>query len=326
MAAPAVAPALAGVEALAGLTLVAGCVIFLMLHRAWISTIGWLMHKIADWIDFTIHLPLGRSIRPFEDAAKSIRKASDNVGNAFAHLALRCENGAVWFFHQARTTIVWVGNEIASLAEDTWHGIDELVNHYIPSAVGFARHQLEHAFKGIEAGLTRLEHYATHTFKGIEAGLVSLEHRLAHRILTSLHPLEALYGRTVKQIRRLLRSISGLEKATIGVGAAALVATALSRLGLRWLKCPALGRIGRKIGCGGFSWLEAFFADTFEALLVLDLCRFALAAQKLARFVVPQLGAVLLVENAVCLGGGASLPSAADETKASTKITLPSAV
>jgi hypothetical protein len=134
----------------------------------------------------------------------------------------------------------------------------------------------------------------------------------------------ARVGITAKQLRRLSRRLTRVEELTVGLGAVALVGAALGRLGLGWLRCPALGRVGRKIGCGGFSWLEGFFAEAFEALLVIDLCRFALAAQSLARFVVPQLGAVLLVENAVCLGGGASLPSAHDVTRVSTSITLPS--
>src|SRR5215472_6095718 len=182
----------------------------------------------------------------------------------------------------------------------------------MPALITLGTHKLEHAFRGIEAGVTSLAHKAEREFKGIEAGLVSLEHRIVHGIEHAFSATTHTVGVTAKQLRRLARRTSLLEKATVGAGAAALVSAALGRIGLRWLKCPALGRIGRKIGCGGFSWLEAFFADAFEALLVLDLCRFALGAQKLARLVVPQLGAVLLVQDAVCLGGGATLPSAHD--------------
>ncbi len=86
-----------------------------------------------------------------------------------------------------------------------------------------------------------------------------------------------------------------------------------------------MGRMARTIGCGGFAAAETFLSATFEAMLVLDLCRYALAAQRLARFIVPQLGALLLVQDAVCLGGGASLPSAHDSPRLTTRIALPSA-
>ena len=325
MAAPAAPAAGAGVEAIAGLFLILAYVVLIAVHRAWISTLGWLMHKIADLIDFGIAIPLKGTVHPLRSAANAIRAASDNVATAIGSLALRSENGAVWMFHQSEATLRWVGAEIASLAEDTWHGIDEVITRDIPALITLGTHKLDRAFRGIEAGVTSLEHKLAHEFKGIDAFVRTLEQKIAHDIAHAGTVASHLYGITAKQLRRLGRRTSALEKATIGAGAAALTAAALSKLGLRWLKCPALGRIGRKIGCGGFHWLETFFAEAFEALLVLDLCRFALGAQKLARLVVPQLGAVLLVQDAVCLGGGATLPSAHDSPTVSLVITLPSA-
>ncbi len=325
MAAPAAPAAGAAVEGIAGLFLLLSFVVFTGLHRGWLATIGWLMHKIADWIDFTISLPFGKSIRPFENAASAIRKASDNVGHAFGYLALKSENGAVWFFHQARQMLVWTADEIAALAQDTWHGIDAVVTRDVPRIVGAKLRPITHGLRGIDATVTRLEHSLTKRLRGIDATLGRIERVVTRTLPHEIAHVGTRVGTTAKQLRRLARRTSALERATIGAGAVALVGTALTGLGLKWLKCPALGRVGRKLGCGGFGLIEEFLSTTFEALIVIDLCRFAIAAQRLAALVVPQLGAVLLVPEAVCLGGGAQLPSAHDSPKTTVRITLPSA-
>lgn len=158
-----------------------------------------------------------------------------------------------------------------------------------------------------------------------------LERRLAklaaHGVgaINDVRVLPARVGYTARQLRHALRRLSRLERITAGLGAVALVGTALGRMGLGWLRCPSLSRVGRRIGCGGFGIIEEFLAPAFEALVVLDLCRFALAAQRLAREFVPALGLVILTADAICLGGGASLPSAHDSKVVSTRIRLPSA-
>ncbi len=187
---------------------------------------------------------------------------------------------------------------------------------------------LDRATRATIATLRSNAAHLTNRVDGLAARVAHVEHVAGATVATTaanVATLPARVGSTPKQLRRLARRTSALERATVGIGAAALVVAALGRLGLGWLRCPSLLRMGRRLGCAGFGWLEAFFAEAFEALVVLDLCRFALAAQSLARVVVPQLGAVLLVQNAVCLGGGARYPTAPDATTVSTSITLPSA-
>lgn len=170
---------------------------------------------------------------------------------------------------------------------------------------------------GLAAGLTVLGRYVHHHVPALEHGLADLRHRVGHTA--------ARVGQTPSSIRRFGHRLTRLERMTVGLGAVALVAGAMRRMGLGWLRCAPLSRVGRKIGCGGFGVLEEFLSPAFEALLVADLCRFALLTQSVVREIVPELGVFLLVQNAVCLGGGASLPSAADKVSVHTKITLPSA-
>jgi hypothetical protein len=183
------------------------------------------------------------------------------------------------------------------------------------------------------ARIRALEHSAV-TTQGALVALITrkvaaAEHRLAGAIAIPAHAIAGVLprvGRLERRAEAQAARLTKVEKATVGIGTAALVLTALNRLKLGWLLCPALLRMGRKHGCGGFHFLEALLAPAFEALLILDLCQYAQVAQKIAREAAPELGVFLLVQNAVCLAGGASLPSAHDNVKAHTRITLPSAV
>lgn len=56
-------------------------------------------------------------------------------------------------------------------------------------------------------------------------------------------------GYTWKQLRSALSRLRKLEKATAGAGAVALVATALARMGLSWIRCRQVKKAGRAI-CG----------------------------------------------------------------------------
>lgn len=325
MAAPAVPAAGAGVEAIAGLFLFVAFLLLIGLQQTWRATVGWIFHKLADLLDSVSFTVVHVSVTPFGFVAHALRAASDNVYAALGFAALQLEHSAVWLFHQAERQIKWIGHEIASLAQDTYQGINDLITREIPGAIHAATRPIVQRLHGIDRTISRLDRLFHEQIRRLTHGIDRLTHIVTRTIPHELDAIRSRAGSTSRQLRRLARRTSSLERAFAGAAFAAAVATALSRLGLRWLRCPALGRIGRKIGCGGFSFLEAFFAEAFEAMVFLDLCRFALAAQQLARFIVPQLGDLLLLESAICLGGGATLPSAHDSPKLTTRIELPTA-
>lgn len=315
----------AAVEGLGGLLLFVGFLVLLGLQKSWRTTIGWLFREVADWIDIDIGIPHLGSIHPFSAAADALRAADHNVYAALGYSALKLENGAVWLFHEAWRTLRWTGHEIAALAEEMFHGFRDLAVVHIPEAVRLGIHGLDRRARALERSLGGLIHV---TIPHLRHGIAALGARVGHLARALPHDIAlqgARIGITAKQLRRLGARVKRLEKEIAAATTAVAFAYALRKFGLRWLRCPALGRIGRKIGCGGFSWLETFFAEAFEALIVTDLCRFAIGAQRLARLVVPQLGVLLLVQNAVCLGGGATMPSAHDSPQVTTRVTLPSA-
>lgn len=259
MAAPAAPAAGAGIEAIAAFGLILSFAVCWALRQVWVATLGWLMHKLADLIDFSISIPIKGSIRPLEGAANAIRAASDNVSNALGYLALKSENGAVWLFHQAAQQLRWMAAEIAGLAEDVWKGIDHIETRVIPQAIRLGAKQVQRRLRGIEATLGRFEHAFARRLHGIDALLKRLEHTLTHTLPHELHAIRSRAGTTSKQLRRLARRTSRLEKTLAGAGIVAIVGTALSRLGLRWLRCPQVGKFGKRICGANPSWLEDFF-------------------------------------------------------------------
>lgn len=92
--------------------------------------------------------------------------------------------------------------------------------------------------------------------------------------------------------------------------ATALVATALPRLRLGWLRCESLGRLGRKIGCGGFGAIEDVLFGAVTALAITDICTFSAAAYRVAQKLEPVLLEIVDVQEALVGCHGATRPPA----------------
>jgi len=91
---------------------------------------------------------------------------------------------------------------------------------------------------------------------------------------------------------------------------AGAVALALSRLGLGWLRCNSLSRLGKRIGCGGFAALEDLLFGAVTALAVTDICEFANVAMGTAELIRPALLELVDVEDALvgCHGATGAPP------------------
>jgi hypothetical protein len=307
----------AGAFAVASLGALIAFVVAWGLAHGWAATFGYLFSRIANWTIHVAHF----SVTPFH----ALGQVDTYVRRQLDQFQAMSEHAMVYTFGKAIELTQWTAYTIEKLAADTWHGIE----HRTATATHTVTNTITHkvlkpvvqkitAASGITAAMYRT---LTHRVSALAAHVAHIAATIPHDI--ALAPTRV--GITSKALRRLARRTTALERATIGLGAVALVTAALGRMGLGWLRCPSLLRMGRRLGCVGFGWIEAFFATTFEALVVLDLCKFALAAQQLARLIVPHLAGTLLVQNAVCLGGGSRLPSAHDSPKTLTRVTLPSA-
>ncbi len=279
----------------------------------------------ADTINFALPARVPGPRHPLGGAASWLRHQADVIDSLIGSGMLYCEKATVYLLTQAWNILVWQAREIADLAVATEHALWRVGTSDIPKLLRAQIAPIQARIHGIDRLVGRLEAQAHAQWMRLRHGIDRIERIATRTIPRDIARVGTRVGRVEKTLSGL-RGHAGRIEALLGATAiATLVSAALGRLGLNWLKCKPMGRMARTIGCGGFAAAETFLSATFEAMLVLDLCRYALAAQRLARFIVPQLGALLLVQDAVCLGGGASLPSAHDSPRLTTKIALPSA-
>lgn len=290
---------------------------------------------ISKWFVETVTASLRSAAHGIPYVGGRVANAIEGIGqrasNALGNIAEQADNRVGQLFWRVEHTVSGVLDELLALTVLLglleWYVTVKFPLAVISKAAHVAHRSSTTIVRQYPAVVKRIE-VNRKTLAKLVALAVAAALAAKHLVITvhrDAATLPARVGFTWKQLRAIRFRLSRLEKATVGLGAVALVAGALARMNLRWLRCPALGRIGRNLGCGGFAILEEFLAPVFEALVVLDLCRFALGAQKLVRAFIPELGLVILAADAICLGGGASLPSAADAPRLSATIRLPTA-
>lgn len=207
-----------------------------------------------------------------------------------------------------------------------------MVYHYVPSVVHGVTAPVTRVIHGTTVRIVRIERTIVKVpsltraqVKALVAvaipGIVARELPYFDWLKKHLKTLErlvegagaAVLGAGVPLIKDLIgirKRIGKLERTLVGTAAVGLVATALARLGLTWIRCNNWKRIGRHV-CGLPSEaVSLLIGAAGAALTVVELCNIARAAAFAAEEALPALEALLLVEDAVCLGGGAAYPSA----------------
>jgi hypothetical protein len=137
----------------------------------------------------------------------------------------------------------------------------------------------------------------------LRSHFTALKHAVAHAgdIATTVprviwHEVTVPVGYTLKQIRARLRR---LERITVGGLAVSAVALALTKMGVNWIRCNNVKRIGRGL-CGAPGWLvNLLAAGVVEAFVVGDLCAFTDLLIFEAEQFVPTLTALVDAEDAL---------------------------
>lgn len=297
-----------------------GMIVALGLATAWGQTFG----AFFDWLGGALNFKVF-GVRPLGWLAKEMKNASSRVQNFFGNLALVREGGMTTFLTLAAKTQGAHGDELGAVAQDSYATIQRVQTVFVPWFVAHKTAPLTHSIgKAQTAAQTATKTSAHATAQARTASHAAAQAKpIARR--TAIAVTQPLIGRLEHDVAKQKATLAKIAGLVTLAGFTGFMWRWLDRNGLRWLKCPSVSRIGSKIGCGGFGFLESLLADAFDAMVVLDLCRYATAAQRLAKTVAPELGAFLLVQHAICLGGGASLPSAHDSPKTTTHIALPSA-
>ena len=285
---------------LAALLLALGlCLGVVIVAKAFFGVTGTVLGKlpvIGGWIDATGH------------------RIEQRITNLFGGWAMSLEARIGASFHSIARLVDHLGREIARHA-----GLLAMVAQLIPGVgtlesfvAGVAKlyrlvRALIHRLEGIGHDLGRRVGHVEHgigadvlpRIRGLEREL----HRTVEHDIASLRARDKALTREYERLYKWMRSHPWTIVTDAFVGA---VAIALTRLGLSWIRCPSLGRLGRRFGCAPWQLLEELLAASLTAFAVADLCTFANVAMDTAVLIRPALLALVDVEDALVGCHGAS--------------------
>lgn len=207
-----------------------------------------------------------------------------------------------------------------------------LVNHYVPSLVHGVTRPVTRIVHGTTVRVVKIERTIVKvpglTKAAVRAAIaVALPGLIARDIpyfdwlkkhLKTLERLIAagaagVVGTAIPKITDLVgirKRLGKLEKIGATSFVAGAVAVAMARLGVSWIRCTNWKRLGRGVCAMPSELVSLLLGAAVSAMTLIELCNIARAAAFAAEEALPALEALLLVEDAVCLGGGAAYPSA----------------
>lgn len=274
---------------------VGGAAVALTLFLAYVTCLGllWVYRATLSAIVLGVAHAISRLRTPgflghkrlFGPVADVLIAADNLVKDGLAFGAIRTEAGATWIFNLVADQLRAIGDEVGGLAYDLTHALDRTVTVTIPHAVKQRTAPIWRRIGRTEARLAAV------------AGTVGIA---IPRLDRQLHEW---IGRTAKQARAHARRLSRLEALFGAAAFAGAVAVALNRLGLRWIRCGALQRIGRRHGCAPWQLLELLLAPTVAILAIRDACSLAGIIQRAATEAEPAIRHMVAeTENFMCGG------------------------
>jgi hypothetical protein len=277
------------------------CLLVAYFARAFFGTAA----GAVGWIPY-LGKVLSRSLLDVEHKITSI------MGRAA--VALEARIGASW--HSMARLVDHVGRELASHAHQILmlaqllpgaSAITDLLRliHFLQARAG----ALDRALHGIGHDVIGRIHTVE---RGIGAdvlprikGLEREVHGVINREIPGLRARERTAEREITNLWKWTRAHT-LEAGTIAFAGA--VALALAKLGMTWLRCNSLSRIGKRLGCGGFAAIEDVLFGVVTAVAAIDICDVADAAGSVAHAIRPALIGLVDIENALVGCHGATAP------------------
>jgi hypothetical protein len=208
----------------------------------------------ANIIDVSV---LGR--HPLGHVAGWLRAQAKNIDHLLAEGVTASERGAVVLFKLFLNTQLWIASEIANLATDTWHAVRGVEHATVTKVTKVVTHTVVKPItttvtivKGTSAAVTKQLNAQAHA---LGARVTRLEHALGRTVASPFPRIGHLEREVANQAKRLKKA----EKALAAGASAALVLTALKRLGIGWVRCGNVTKVGKRL-CG-------LDPGLFEALL-----------------------------------------------------------
>ena len=241
-----------------------------------IALVVYIVAGIVQIIDKTVgHIPLVGGL--FSSAAHTLQHA---FVSALAPAAEGAQSIAGAALHALAREIDWLGREIRRHSNLLYTIAALLVGPAVVNA--------------LRAGIAVLHgnvHAAQRQITATYTRVLNLEHRLQHQVTAGVLPrlgrLEREYDHIIdKDIAGLRARTKTVEKSLDDVwkyvrahpwtlvtdAFVGAVAVALSRLDLGWIRCPSMGKLFGKWGCGIGSLLDDLLSIVVSALILENVC------------------------------------------------------
>ncbi len=202
-----------------------------------------------------------------------LRKWDDNIKRATADGMQASERKIVYAINRASEPLVLIVGTLVAAALGLWE-LGQYVVHVAPRIIHKTVH--ETVTKPITKVIRVTSAVTKAQFRALTHRVDAIAHRVAHLthvIGADVAALPARVGVSARQLRRLTRRLSKVEKATVGAGAAALVLAALARLGLGWVKCESAKGFFRRRGCNAWNLLDDVLGLLADVVLLANICQ-----------------------------------------------------
>lgn len=251
------------------------------------STLGAIAVGLANRIE-DVGIPTGiRRIHPFGPLADGIRWVDGEIDDGLAWAVRNTQRGAAILFQLVTRQLRAIGDTIGGFAYDVSAALHRVDTVTIPNAT-------HSVYVRVHGEIVDWRGYTRRNLRRLDREVVAVG---------------AIAAATLGQLgwmRTRVRRIEGLLAPAVFAG---LVGKSLNKLGLRWIRCPALNRIERRHGCAPWRLLELLLATTVPALVLGNICQLVKYAEAGAVAVEPSLSKLVATgENFVC-GGDTDGPS-----------------
>lgn len=234
----------------------------------WYYTLGLIFRKLAD-----LSIPTGivGHIHPLG----FLKKADHDVRVWLNDAQKYGERGMIWGFTNFAMFFVLLGAAAFVLGEAIFE-LGEWTTSYVAKAL--RAHAATRVLPLIPPMIARQIRSAAQAIPKLGARVHALEARVTALATATAgaiaHPIPRI-GQLEREVAEHAKRLRKAEKALAGVGAAALVLTALKRLGLGWLRCSNVGKTGKAV-CGlNPSVLEALLLEAATLTIAFNLEDFA---------------------------------------------------
>lgn len=262
------------------------CILAIRVCRAFFGSVG----SAIGWIPW-----LGSKAQGPLHAIE--QKLTSELGAAAHGLDVRV--GHAW--HELAALTRWVGREIVGLAntiDQVARAVAAAVNpatlqRYVHALIARIEHEAARA-KGQVVTATRA---VTHTLAGFESWTQGRIRALAHTVDVALpREIAGLRKRTRAaelDAARAWKWIRAHQRDFTSLGAAAIVAAALARLGASWIRCRNWNRIGKQVCATDPSLIEDLLAGVLVLAGTFSIVEFARDAQAVESAAIDSFAAVI---------------------------------